>query len=143
MKPVRRKSMVLLAAICLTLVGGSGCALKRADLISDGTLALERVPEKRGYWRDIHVSQEGEELVVIGYVRRSFKPGELQVTIFSANGQPIAEKRQAVRRLRRSSRVRHARFETRFRVSPPTRAVVRLMHLRGRNGPVRISGLKE
>lgn len=123
-------SMLLLAAASLGLVSSFGCTLKRPDLVSNGMLTLERVPEKRGYWRDFHVVQDGEELVVTGYVRRFLVPGELQVTILAADGQPIAEKTQAVRRLNRSSRVRHARFETRFRVSPPAGSVVRLRHLR-------------
>lgn len=128
---VGRECMALLAVVFLSVWGGFGCTLKRADLVSNGILVLDRVPEKRGYWRDIHVFEDGEELVVTGYVRRFLEPGELQVTVLTANGQPIAEKRQAVRRLRRSSRVRHARFETRFRAVLPAGSVVRLMHIRG------------
>ncbi len=140
MKPV---NMLLVASASLAFVSVVGCAPKRGDLASDGILALERVPEKRGYWRDIHVFQDGEELVVTGYVRRFLEPGKLQIAILTANGERIAERSQAVRRLFRSSRVRHTRFEARFQVSPSVGSVIRLVHLRERMKPQRRCELEE
>lgn len=111
-----------------------GCASPRNDPIANGSILVEKQPNTAGYYRDIRADHREGVLHVSGYVRRSYPPGEITVQLLTHDGSLITEASAPVRRVPRSSRVRHAHFETRLVAPPPQSAVVRLTHRRTEGG---------
>lgn len=111
----------------------AGCAPGRVDLFDSGALRLQKVPEIRGHYRDIHAYRTDAGISVVGYVRRSSRPAHVHVRIDNATGQTLAETKASVRRVPRSARrVRHARFEAILPVPASDGTVVRIRHHVGR-----------
>lgn len=114
-------------SLCLT-----GCAQRNDELIDTGVVQLAPDPDKRGYYRDIHAYLVGDGMQVTGYVRRSIQPAYVHVEVQDSAGRTIISSRVEVRRVPRSSRVRHARFETFLSVPASGVTVVRIRHHVGR-----------
>lgn len=106
----------------------TGCAPGRVDLFDSGALRLERVPDKRGHYRDIHAYRTDDGISVIGYVRRSSLPAHVHVQFQNSAGQTLASTKVNVRRVLRSSRVRHAWFEAAISTETPDGSVVQVQH---------------
>lgn len=106
----------------------SGCAPGRVDLFDSGVVRLEKVPDKRGYYRDIHAYSNGDGMQVVGHVRRSIQPAHMHVEVQDSAGKTIERARAEVRPILRSSRARHARFEAFLPVPASDSSVVRIRH---------------
>lgn len=120
----------LLSVACAAFI--TGCAPGRVDLFDSGVLRLEKVPDKRGHYRDIHVYPVVDGIQVTGYVRRSTQPAHVHVEVQDSAGKTIERARAEVRRILRSSRARHARFEVLLPVPLSDGIVVRIRHHVGR-----------
>lgn len=110
----------------------TGCAPGRVDLFDSGVVRLEKVPDKRGYYRDIHAYSNGDGMQVVGHVRRSIQPAHMNVEVQDSAGKTIERARAEVRRILRSSRARHVRFEILLPVPLSDGIVVRIRHHVGR-----------
>lgn len=110
-----------------------GCASGRVDLFDSGALRLEKVPDKRGQYRDVHAYQADDGILVVGYVRRSSQSAHVHVRVVDAAGKTVAETKASVSRVPRSARrVRFARFEAFLPVPASDGSIVRIRHHVGR-----------
>lgn len=123
-----RLTGLLVAAVTACSLQLFGC-VHHADLIASGALRLDKIPERRGHFRDIHADVEDNAIRIIGYVRRSTTPGHVHVSIEDVDGKTLVNTRAEVTRVPRSARrVRHARFEALIAESPPIGSTVRIRH---------------
>jgi hypothetical protein len=123
-----RIRIVSACALVGVLISLTGCAPRRDDLVELGVMRLATVPEKRGHYRDIHVYQVDNAIRVTGYVRRSTRSAHVHVAVQDPAGRTIEEVKAPVRRVPRSSRVRHARFDAMLPVPASGVTVVRIRH---------------
>lgn len=119
------KTTASVLCICFFL---TGCQPRRIDLLETGALRLERSPEKRGYYRDIHVYNDETTLFITGYVKRFLEPGRIEIEVFGSDGELLAETKVDVHRPMRSSSVRYARFEAQLTVQSEKASTVRITH---------------
>ncbi|OWY71994.1 hypothetical protein B7486_10125 [cyanobacterium TDX16] len=110
----------------------AGCATGRVDLFDSGVLRLEKTPDKRGHYRDVHAYRTDEGILVIGYVRSSNRPAHVHILVEDSEGQAIVCTTTSVRRVPRSSRVRHARFEAVIPLTSTDGFVISVRHHIGR-----------
>jgi hypothetical protein len=61
--------------MCLVATIVSGCATSRVNLVDTGAVSVEKIPSERIYISRVSVFQEGDELLVSGFVKRRHSSG--------------------------------------------------------------------
>lgn len=103
-----------------------GCAPHR-DLIGAGQLRLEQVPPSDGSLQSVCAHERGEGLAVSGTWRHRPLHGHVDVTLFSPEGEVLAETRtRLVMPVHRQHR-HPTRFYTQLDVVPPPGSTLRVV----------------
>ena len=118
--------MVVLAAAAPLI---SACATTSANLFDDGTIIVEIVNTDRSGFDSVSAHQDGGDLVVSGYIKRSHGTiqSHVDVEIIDKNGNVMQRSESMLRRSSTPSRGKHRyRFNARFSVAPSAVTTVRV-----------------
>ena len=118
----------------------SGCVSgERVNLVSNGTVTLERVPTKGLYVSSAEVFQKGEDVIVSGRVtcrnrNQSSVMGHIDITLLSSDGKVIKQtySSHAPKRIP-NTRNMSASFTKSLGVMPPKNSIIRVKYHKERN----------
>lgn len=108
-----------------------GCASLPTDLVSSGTLTVERIHSRQARIGRVQARQEADELVVYGELHRRLPgqtriPGHLHIKVSGRDGTTLAETTGKYRR--QSVKSRLAKFWVTLPVKPGDAAAVSVEH---------------